>query len=71
LKNLEVCKHEKYKGSRTKRGLFQTKEKMKVNADINGAANIAKKYFGRDLQPNKGGIVTPVVFNPLNPAKLA
>lgn len=70
LDNEEVCEHEKYKGSRTKRGLFQTENKTKVNADMNGAANIAKKYFGRDLQPNKGGIVTPVVFNPLNPTKL-
>ena len=34
-----------YSGVRIKRGLYQTKEKMMVNADINAALNIYKKYI--------------------------
>jgi transposase len=32
-------------GKRIKRGLYQTKEGLKLNADVNGAANILVKYF--------------------------
>ena len=43
--NEDVKKHEKYMGSRTKRGLFKTSQGKQVNADINGALNILKKYL--------------------------
>ena len=33
----------KFSGSRIKRGLYETKNKMYVNADVNGALNILKK----------------------------
>ena len=39
----EIGYHNKYLGERIKRGLYETKEKMIVNADINGALNILKK----------------------------
>jgi len=34
-----------FSGKRVKRGLYQTKENLKINSDINGAANILVKYF--------------------------
>lgn len=37
--------HEKYKGSRIKRGLFLSSLGKALNADINGALNILRKYL--------------------------
>jgi len=34
-----------FSGKRIKRGLYQTKDGLKINADVNGAANILVKYF--------------------------
>ena len=39
----EICKHEKYKGNRIKRGLYKTQIGRLINADLNGALNILKK----------------------------
>ena len=36
----------KASGKRTKRGLYRTKNKSWVNADLNGAANILRKVAG-------------------------
>lgn len=41
----EVKCHEKYKGSRIKRGLFLSSLGKVLNADINGALNILRKYL--------------------------
>lgn len=38
-----VKHHEEYKGKRIKRGLFKTNDGKLVNADMNGALNIARK----------------------------
>lgn len=40
----EVCKHLKYKGLRVERGLYKTMSGRYVNADVNGAYNILRKY---------------------------
>ena len=45
LDNEEIEKHEKYKGTRSKRGSYTTSSGRKVNADINSACNIMKKYL--------------------------
>lgn len=45
LDNEEIRKHEKYKGNRPKRGCFKTSNGIKVNADVNSACNIMKKYL--------------------------
>ena len=46
--DLEPMKHqETYLGRRTKRGIFKTKEGILINSDINGAANILRKYLTR------------------------
>lgn len=39
----EICKHEVYMGKRVKRGMFISKEGIKINADVNGSYNIMKK----------------------------
>jgi putative transposase len=44
----DICEHEYYLGRRVNRGLFRTSEGKLVNADVNGAANIARKY-NKDL----------------------
>ena len=43
LDDEEICKHDKYMGRRVKRGLFVSKNGIKINADVNGAYNIMKK----------------------------
>lgn len=45
LDNEEIRKHEKYRGNRSKRGCFKTSSGRKVNADVNSACNIMKKYL--------------------------
>jgi len=61
----EVCKHEsgKYSGKRIKRGLFRSKNGRIINADINGAINIMRKYCkvkGYEFNEAKG----IKIFNP-------
>lgn len=41
----EITKQKEYVGKRIKRGLFQTKEGVRINADINGSLNIGRKYL--------------------------
>ena len=41
----EIGKHDKYMGSRIKRGHFRTGSGRLVNADVNGSANIIRKVF--------------------------
>lgn len=43
MDNEVICKHEKYKGNRIKRGLYKTQTGRLINADLNGALNILKK----------------------------
>ena len=45
LDNEEIRKHEKYMGNRPKRGCYKTSSGRKVNADVNSACNIMKKYL--------------------------
>ena len=47
MDNEEVKKHGKYKGKRIKRGLYLSSEGKEINADLNGAMNILKKYVTR------------------------
>jgi putative transposase len=43
LDNEPIKKHDVYLGIRIKRGLFRSSKKIKINADVNGSANILKK----------------------------
>lgn len=68
-----VAHHDKYKGSRVKRGLYKSSNGVSVNADVNGAANILRKYLkcksGADLSVTdvSGVIDHPVRLNPTKP----
>ena len=51
MDNEPIKKHEVYLGKRVKRGLFQTKEKRLINADVNGSLNILRKVVGEFQYP--------------------
>ena len=58
--------HDEYVGVRQKRGLFKTAKGVKVNADVNGAANIARKVIGDCLLNDdqvKGFVANPVFLS--------
>jgi putative transposase len=67
--NEEVKKHDKYVGRRVKRGLFRTKDKKLINADINGALNILRKSNSQftisSFERIEGIAVSPQRINPL------
>jgi putative transposase len=54
-------KQEKYCGKRIKRGLFISKQGTKINADLNGALNIARKVFPNAFKANgiEGFVINP------------
>lgn len=41
----EIKKHEKYLGSRIKRGMFRSKDGLLINSDVNGSYNILRKVI--------------------------
>jgi len=47
-----ICKHKNYVGIRIHRGLFLTKNKIKINSDVNAALNILRKYVGNEFIRN-------------------
>ena len=51
--NEEIKKHTTYSGKRITRELFKTKNGLIVNADINGAYNILKKYMQKNATWNE------------------
>jgi IS605 OrfB family transposase len=68
-----IHKHDKYKGKRIKRGLFQSSVGKLINADVNGALNIMRKVVG-DSYVNKiidsGLLFRPIKFNDLYSLKV-
>lgn len=64
----KICKHQKYLGRRKKRGLFETSEKIQINADVNGSLNIGRKVIGNAFIKllNIGCVQQPVKHTPLN-----
>jgi putative transposase len=61
IDNEEICKHKNYLGKRIHRGLFISKEKRIINADLNGALNILRKEVP-ELQYGIEVCSTPVVY---------
>ncbi len=59
----EICKHEEYLGDRKKRGLFSSSVNKLINADLNGAINILRKYT--EYKYNK-----PLGLNLCNPVRI-
>jgi putative transposase len=76
LDNEHIGRHLGYQGVRIRRGLFQTAKGLKLNADINGAANILKKAISNawDLWSQadliQGFVVSPRRLNVPQPKKL-
>ena len=44
----EICYHNKYAGERLERGLFASSKKKYINADLNGAINIMRKWYAKN-----------------------
>ena len=59
-------KHEEYMGKRVKRGLFKSKSGRLLNADVNGAFNILRKY----LKCNHDAVMPVDVGFVYNPVKV-
>ena len=64
-----LCKQDKYAGRRVKRGLFKSAEGIKLNADVNGSYNIARKaipnFSVRSIENGIEGVaVSPVRVTP-------
>ena len=51
IDNEPIKKQKVYIGKRIKRGLFETKEKRLINADLNGSLNILRKVVGEFQYP--------------------
>lgn len=62
----DIKKHKKYLGRRTSRGIFKSKQGIKLNADINASANIIRKAIPDAFANGIEGIVVfPKRINPL------
>ena len=58
-----ICKHDKYMGKRVKRGLFVSRNGIKINADVNGAYNIMLKAIPNAFVDGIEGVgVHPMVL---------
>lgn len=66
LDNEPLQKHASYAGKRLFRGLFRSFHGQKINADINGSANIIRKVFPNAFADGiQGVVVPPKRVNPL------
>lgn len=62
-----IKKHDTYLGRRVKRGVFQSANGRRYNADLNGALNILRKVAGNSIFDGKlveRLVVSPVRFKP-------
>ena len=58
-----ICKHDKYVGKRIRRGLFVSRNGIKINADVNGAYNIMIKAIPNAFADGIEGVgAHPVVL---------
>jgi len=60
----EICRHTKYSGKRVKRGLFKSETGKLINADLNGAINIMRKYLESKEDPMEE-VKGKCLFNPI------
>lgn len=70
----DVGFHDTYVGKRTKRGLFQSAKNVLINADVNGAINIMRKYVNKAYNKLTGALHNIISSTPFsyfcNPRKL-
>jgi IS605 OrfB family transposase len=64
IDNEQVKHHDEYLGKRVKRGLFKSKDGFLINADLNGAINIARKSKVTAIQFNTVEQIKGVVAFP-------
>ena len=64
IDNEEIKHHDEYVGKRVKRGLFKSKDEILINADVNGAINIARKSKVTALQFNTVEQIKGIVAYP-------
>lgn len=62
IDNEPVKHHDQYVGKRIKRGLFKSKDGILINADVNGAINIARKSKVTGMQETANSIKGIVAF---------
>jgi putative transposase len=61
----EIRKNEVYLGKRKHRGLFISKDGIKINADCNGSGNIIRKEFPNAFADGiEGVVVRPLRITP-------
>ena len=63
LDNESIERHDNYLGKRIKRGLFESSNHRKINADLNGSLNILRKVIGDFKYPIEV-CSTPMKVNP-------
>ena len=64
IDNEEMKHQEEYLGRRKHRGLFISKNKIKINADCNGSGNIIRKEFPNAFADGiEGVVVSPIMIN--------
>ena len=51
----------KFSGMRVKRGLYKSKKGILINADVNGASNIIRKYDDKAFKNKKLSYLTKTV----------
>ena len=56
-----IEKHESYKGSRIKRGLFKSSVGKLINADINGALNILRKFLNSSKGTGEFSVLQKII----------
>ena len=56
-----IEKHESYKGSRIKRGLFKSSVGKLINADINGALNILRKFLNSSKGTSEFSVLQKII----------
>lgn len=67
----EIKHQEQYMGRRTHRGLFVSKDKIKINSDCNGGGNIIRKEFPNAFADGiQGVVVRPLKVNVGNNMRL-
>lgn len=65
-----IKKQSTYKGTRTKRGCFITGSGVKVNADVNGSLNIARKFLQKLKVANDVSLKPVGIGFVMNPVRL-
>ena len=56
-----IEKHESYKGSRIKRDLFKSSVGKLINADINGALNILRKFLNSSKGTGEFSVLQKII----------